>query len=132
MEATSLHHDRFDTPATHTHPSSYRPRRGLSIPSITVLDRSGHVIEDEQRSLFRFLIQNGCGADILFGVGTTGEWNRISNEERQRLIRIETDEVSKINRSIQNSPVEAWVGVTAPTTSETLSNLKCAVEAGAD
>lgn len=110
----------------------YRPRRGLSIPSVTVLDQRGRIIEDEQRNLFRFLIQQGRGADILFGVGTTGEWNRISNEERQRLIRIETDEVARINRVLQGTPVEAWVGVTAPTAADTLSNLRCALEAGAD
>ena len=62
----------------------YEPRRGLSIPSVTVLDSAGHVIEDEQRSVFRFIAQEGSGADIIFGVGTTGEWNRIANSERQR------------------------------------------------
>src|SRR6266852_4874107 len=51
----------------------YQPRRGLSIPAITVLDATGRVIEEEQRSVFRYLAQQGRGADILFGVGTTGE-----------------------------------------------------------
>src|SRR5204863_10098649 len=78
----------------------YQPRRGLSIPAISVLDSRGHIIEEEQRSVFRYLAQQGRGADILFGVGTTGEWNRISNCERQRLIWIETDEVAGINRNI--------------------------------
>src|SRR6185295_8863544 len=78
-------------------PFCYQPRRGLSIPAVTVLDDNGRVIEDEQRNLFRFLAQRGRGADILFGVGTTGEWNRIDNSERQRLIWIETDEVARIN-----------------------------------
>lgn len=118
-----------------SHRFSYKPRRGLSIPSITVLDASGCVIEEEQRSVFRYLAQQGHGADILFGVGTTGEWNRISNGERQRLIWIETDEAARINRDISErglQPVEAWVGVTAATRSETLANLECALEAGAD
>ena len=113
----------------------YQPRRGLSIPAITVLDSSGHIIEDEQRSVFRYLAQQGRGADILFGVGTTGEWNRISNSERQRLIWFETDEVASINQNISISevpPVEAWVGVTANTRRETLANLECALEARAD
>jgi len=113
----------------------YQPRRGLSIPAITVLDSSGRVIEDQQRSVFRHLAQQGCGADILFGVGTTGEWNRISNDERQRLILIETEEVARIN--LENSgrdlqPVEAWVGVTGTTRAETLANIECALEARAD
>jgi dihydrodipicolinate synthase/N-acetylneuraminate lyase len=113
----------------------YQPRRGLSIPAITVLDAAGRVIEEEQRRVFRYLAQGGYGADILFGVGTTGEWNRISNDERQRLIRIETDEVALINQEISKrelQPVEAWVGVTASTRVETLANLECAIEARAD
>lgn len=113
----------------------YQPRRGLSIPAITVLDPNGRVIEEEQRRVFRYLAQQGRGADILFGVGTTGEWNRISNSERQRLIWIETDEVARINREISElelQPVEAWVGVTATTRSDTLANIECAIEARAD
>jgi dihydrodipicolinate synthase/N-acetylneuraminate lyase len=113
----------------------YEPRRGLSIPSVTVLDSAGRVIEDEQRSVFRFIAQEGSGADIIFGVGTTGEWNRIANSERQRLIRIEADEVARINERVARRglrPVEAWVGVTAQTRGETLANLECAIDAGAD
>ncbi|MFY9610280.1 MAG: hypothetical protein WAU45_16905, partial [Blastocatellia bacterium] len=113
----------------------YHPRRGLSIPSITVLDAPGRVVEDEQRRLFRYLAQEGLGADIVFGGGTTGEWNRISNAERQRLIWIETGEVGRMNQEVsicERQPTEAWVGVTAPTTAETLANLECALEARAD
>jgi dihydrodipicolinate synthase/N-acetylneuraminate lyase len=114
---------------------AYQPRRGLSIPSITVVDGLGRVIEAEQRRVFRYLVQDGLGADIVFGGGTTGEWNRISNDERQRLIWIETDEVGRINQEVSRrgrQPAEAWVGVTAPTTAETLSNLECALEARTD
>ncbi|HSE97680.1 MAG TPA: dihydrodipicolinate synthase family protein [Blastocatellia bacterium] len=113
----------------------YQPRRGLSIPSITVLDRDGRVIEEQQRRVFRFDAQQGYGADIIFGVGTNGEWNRISNGERQRLIWIETDEVRRINSDLTPDglrPVEAWVGVTSSTCEETLANIECAIEAGAD
>lgn len=113
----------------------YYPRRGLSIPAITVLDATGRVIEEDQRRLFRYLVQSGQGADIVFGVGTTGEWNRISNRERQRLIWIETDEVARINRESSQrgtQPVEGWVGVTGATRIETLANLECALEARAD
>lgn len=114
---------------------SYQPRRGLSIPAVTVLDERSRIIEDEQRNLFRFLAQQGRGADIVFGVGTTGEWNRISNDERQRLIWIETDEIARVNRNAlerEQRPIEAWVGVTAQTAKETLSNLECALDARAD
>jgi dihydrodipicolinate synthase/N-acetylneuraminate lyase len=113
----------------------YQPRRGLSIPSITVLDGEGRVIEEQQRSVFRFNAQQGYGADIIFGVGTNGEWNRISNGERQRLIWIEADEVKHINSDLAARgmrKVEAWAGVTAASAEETLANLECAVEAGSD
>src|SRR5690348_11060311 len=75
----------------------YSPRRGLSIPAVTALDAQNRVIEDEQRRIFRHLAQSGLGADIIFACGTTGEWNRITNAERQKLIRIQADEVSRIN-----------------------------------
>ena len=120
---------------THRAVGRYQPRRGLSIPAITVVDSHGRVIEDEQRRVFRHLAQQGRGADILFGVGTTGEWNRISNSERQRLIWIETDEVGQINREVsmrETEPLEAWVGVTGATRSETLANIECALDARAD
>jgi dihydrodipicolinate synthase/N-acetylneuraminate lyase len=113
----------------------YQPRRGLSIPAITVLDARFRVIEDEQRRVFRHLAQHGRGADILFGVGTTGEWNRISNSERQRLIWIEADEVAQINQDStrrETQPLEAWVGVTGATRNETLANLECALDSRAD
>ena len=116
-----------------TRQSAYHPRPGLSIPVITVLDENDRVIEEDQRRLFRYVIQEGKGADIIFGCGTTGEWNRISNLERQRLIYIEVDEVARINRDLPDvQPVEAWVGVTGSSRLETLDNLKCALVAGAD
>src|SRR5215510_3263465 len=120
--------------AGETQRSGYRPRHGLRIPAVTVLDEHDRVIEEDQRRLFRYVIQEAKGADIIFGVGTTGEWNRISNSERQRLIWIETDEVARINRDLSGDvqPVEAWVGITGSTRLETLDNLKCALDARAD
>jgi dihydrodipicolinate synthase/N-acetylneuraminate lyase len=76
---------------------SYTPKPGLNVPVITVLDDSGRVIADEQRRVVRHVIQNGYGADVVFGAGTTGEWNRIANAERQRIMEIEVDEVRRIN-----------------------------------
>jgi dihydrodipicolinate synthase/N-acetylneuraminate lyase len=76
---------------------NYTPKSGLNVPVITVLDDSGRVIADEQRRVIRHVVQNGCGADVVFGVGTTGEWNRIANAERQRIMEIEVDEVRRIN-----------------------------------
>lgn len=99
------------------------------------MDERGRIVEDEQRRVFRHNAQQGNGADILFGVGTTGEWNRITNDERRRLIEIEADEVRRINAQLSTNnktPIEAWAGVTAETRRETLANLECALDAGAD
>jgi len=76
---------------------NYTPKSGLNVPVITVLDDSGRVIADEQRRVIRHVVQNGYGADVVFGVGTTGEWNRIANAERQHIMEIEVDEVRRIN-----------------------------------
>jgi dihydrodipicolinate synthase/N-acetylneuraminate lyase len=130
FETTSLAHAQ-----TEYNPHNYVPRRGLSIPSITVLDSEGSVIEEEQRRVFCHNAQHGMGADIIFGAGTTGEWNRISNHQRQKLIRIQADEIARINRELVASGrqrVEGWAGVTATTREEVLSNLECAIDAGAD
>src|SRR4029077_18451733 len=45
----------------------YQPQHGLSIPSVTILDERGRVIEEQQRSVFRHNVQQGFGADIIFG-----------------------------------------------------------------
>ncbi len=111
------------------------PRRGLSIPSLTVMDKSGRVIEAEQRRLFRYNAQQGYGADIIFGCGTTGEWNAITNAERRRLMSFEIDEVANLNGNLtaaHQSTIEAWVGVTADSKAETLANIEYALDLGAD
>ena len=113
----------------------YQPRHGLSIPSVTILDSGGRVIEEQQRQVFRHNVQQGFGADIVFGGGTTGEWNRITNIERQRLVWIEADEIARLNREVRpfgRQPIEAWVGITSETRAETLMNLECAIDAGVD
>ena len=48
----------------------YLPRPGLSTPIVTIFDREGRVLEDEQRALVRFVVQDGRGADIVFAAGT--------------------------------------------------------------
>src|SRR5262245_60063549 len=141
---------------------NYTPKSGLNVPVITVLDDSGKVIADEQRRVVRHVVQSGYGADVVFGVGTTGEWNRIANAERQRIMEIEVDEVRRINAlwiadcgensrpaihspqseglqsAIQESAirspqsVEAWVGVNGSTRAEILANLDAAIQLGAD
>jgi len=124
---------------------NYTPKPGLNVPVITVLDDSGRVIADQQRRVIRHAVQSGYGADVIFGVGTTGEWNRLANTERQRIMEVEVDEVRKINaelggsasytpRSALRTPhsVEAWVGVNGSTRAEILANLDAAIHLGAD
>jgi dihydrodipicolinate synthase/N-acetylneuraminate lyase len=139
---------------------NYAPKPGLNAPVITVLDDSGRVIADEQRRVIRHVVQNGYGADVVFGVGTTGEWNRIANSERQRIMDVEVDEVRRINAELRGSRigdrgsriegrigdaifyprssildprlVEAWVGVNGSTRAEILDNLDAAIQLGAD
>ncbi len=120
---------------------SYTLKRGLNVPVVTVLDEAGRAIADDQRRVFRHVAQSGCGADMIFGVGTTGEWNRISNAERQCVMEIEVDEVRQINAELSDpqsqnpdpqSKVEAWVGVNGSTRAEILANLDAAIQLGAD
>ncbi len=102
---------------------------------VTVLDAAGCVAEADQRALVRYVIQDGFGADVVFAAGTTGEWDRIANSVRQRVVQVCAEEVAKENtRRGQEGgrAVEAWAGITAPTARETLENLEFAIFAGAD
>ena len=103
------------------------PTRGLSIPCVTVLDPDGGLLEEDQRRLVRFLIQSGRGADVLFAMGTTGEWNRVAPDLRHAVMRIAVEETRKTRQG-----VEAWVGVTASDARQTLASLEYALELGAD
>ncbi|MDH5307803.1 MAG: dihydrodipicolinate synthase family protein, partial [Myxococcales bacterium] len=107
---------------------------GLSVPVVSVLDPDGQLIESEQRAVVRYVVQDGCGADVIFAAGTTGEWHRIANRERQRVVQICAEEVAKANAALgpdAGRPVEAWAGITAPTPRETLENLDFAIAHGA-
>jgi len=109
----------------------YIPRPGLSVPIVTILDRQGRILEDQQRAAVRFAIQDGAGADIIFAAGTTGEWDRIDNPRRQAVVRVAIDECRRA-RATAAKKIEAWAGITAHTRAETLANLASAIEAGAD
>ncbi len=113
---------------------SYTPHRGLSIPCITCLDANGEPIDADQRRLVRWLIQGGRGADVIFVMGTTGEWNKLDQARRHRVIRVVVEETRKHEGRLAQAgdrPVEAWVGLTAPTRAETLETLELALEIGA-
>lgn len=112
-----------------------RPKPGLSVPVLTILDDEGSLLEADQRALVRHVVQEGAGADIIFSAGTTGEWDKIDNDTRQAVIRVCAEEVAKTNRQLtamDADGVEHWAGVTAPTARETLANLEFALECGAD
>lgn len=110
-----------------------RPCPGLSVPVVTVLSPSGELLEEDQRALVRFVVQEGHGADVVFAAGTTGEWDRVSPEVQRRVIQLCAEEVSKVNATLTSGrPVEAWAGVTAHSPEQTLENLSAAIVAGAD
>jgi len=111
--------------------SEYLPRPGLSTPIVTILSPAGEVLEDEQRSAVRYMIQGGRGADILFAAGTTGEWDRMDNRGRQTVARIVVDECRRTSLAIGRR-IEAWVGITAHTRADTLENLEYAMHLDAD
>jgi len=105
------------------------------VPVVTVLDEGGEVAEADQRSLVRYVIQSGWGADVIFAAGTTGEWDRVANPVRQRVVQLCAEEVAKENARLlpkPGRPVEAWAGITAPTPRETLENLEFAIASGSD
>ena len=102
------------------------PPRGLSVPCVTALAPDGSFLEEDQRRLVRYLIQGGRGADVIFVMGTTGEWNRLGAAVRQRAISVVVEEVAKHDAAAE-TPVEAWVGITAPTVAETLETLELAL-----
>jgi dihydrodipicolinate synthase/N-acetylneuraminate lyase len=109
----------------------YIPRPGLSVPIVTILDARGRILEDQQRAVVRFALQDGVGADIIFAAGTTGEWDRIDNSRRQAVARIAIDECRRA-RATAAKKIEAWAGITAHTRADTLDNLNHAIQAGAD
>jgi dihydrodipicolinate synthase/N-acetylneuraminate lyase len=112
----------------------YAPRRGLSIPIVSCLSPDGEPNDTDQRRLVRYLMQGGRGADVLFVMGTTGEWNKLDQRRRHRVIRVVVEETKKHETRLAQAgerPVEAWVGLTAPTRAETLETLELALEIGA-
>ncbi len=108
------------------------PRHGLSVPVVTVLDGDGGLLEEDQRTLVRYAVQDGRGADVLFAAGTTGEWDRIALPVQQRCIQVCAEEAAKLNAGLSPERVEVWAGITAHSARDTLANLEFACAAGAD
>ena len=79
-------------------------KRGLNVPALNIVDEAGRIIIDQQRQLLRHLVQDGRGTDVIFGVGTTGEWNRLRNPERLRGMEVTIDEVRQISEGETTLP----------------------------
>lgn len=112
-----------------------RPKPGLSVPLVTVLDEGGRLLEEDQRALVRFVVQEGYGADVVFAAGTTGEWDRVGPAVQRAVVQIAAEEVAKANAALASDDaarVECWAGVTAHTPEDTLENLDFALAQGAD
>ncbi len=112
-----------------------RPKHGLSVPVVTVLDEAGGLVEEDQRALVRHVVQEGYGADVVFAAGTTGEWDRTPAALQRRVVAVCVEEVAKQNAGLGVQPterVECWAGITAHTPEDTLQNLDFSIAAGAD
>jgi dihydrodipicolinate synthase/N-acetylneuraminate lyase len=103
---------------------------------VTAVDAEGELAESDQRAIVRHVLQDGYGADVVFAAGTTGEWDKVDNDVRQRVVQVSVEEVAKANArrgpGASGRAVEAWAGVTAPSRHETLANLDFAIACGAD
>ncbi len=112
-----------------------RPKRGLSVPVVTILDDAGDLVEDDQRALVRHVVQNGYGADVVFAAGTTGEWDQVTADVQRRVIQVCNEELAKLNVELgveRERRVESWAGITAHSPEDTLENLDFAIASGAD
>ena len=113
---------------------------GVSVPTLTAFTTSSgsgdnlFLASADQRNLLKFIVQDGFGADIIFGVGTTGEWNCVSNLMRQETMTVHAEFMAEWNQGRAgagrepvhqdgHARVPCWVGITAPTAKETLDNL---------
>jgi 2-dehydro-3-deoxy-D-pentonate aldolase len=65
--------------------------RGIYTPNLVPFDDDGRINEGELRRMVNWLIEKGVSG--LYPNGSTGEFIRLSFEERKRVIRIVADEV---------------------------------------
>ncbi len=64
---------------------------GIFVPNMVPFDKDGKVNEPELRRYVNWLIEQG--AHGLYPNGTTGEFVRLSTDERKRVIAVIVDEV---------------------------------------
>jgi 4-hydroxy-tetrahydrodipicolinate synthase len=96
--------------------------QGLMTPIITIFDKNDEIFEDGLRDQVNFLIDNGV--DMIFPCGSTGEFTKLSEEEKKITIEVIIDEV--------NGRVPVFAGTAADSTKETIVHSKFAEDVGAD
>ncbi|MCC5833177.1 MAG: dihydrodipicolinate synthase family protein [Opitutales bacterium] len=72
-------------------PEKKYPLKGIYVPNLVPYDDKGRINERELRRMIRWLIDQGVSG--LYPNGSTGEFIRLSFEERLRLVEIIADEV---------------------------------------
>lgn len=63
--------------------------KGVIVPMVTPFHEDGSLDEEGLRKLTKWLIKQGV--DALFPMGGTGEWPKLSYDERKRIINITVD-----------------------------------------
>jgi 4-hydroxy-tetrahydrodipicolinate synthase len=96
--------------------------QGVVIPTVTLFDESGSIDWEANGRLTDRLIESG--ADALFPLGTTGEAQHLTYDERERMIRWSADYVG--------GRVPVLAGVGDPSTEVTRRLARAAQDAGAD
>jgi 4-hydroxy-tetrahydrodipicolinate synthase len=64
--------------------------QGIFTPTLVALDERGEINEREQRRFISWLIEHGVHG--LYPNGSTGEFTRLTAEERRRIVKITCDE----------------------------------------
>ena len=96
--------------------------KGLMTPMITVFNKDDEVSEQGLKDQVNFLIENGV--DMLFPCGSTGEFAKLSDDERKFVISTVINEV--------NGRVPVFAGTAADSTKATIMHSKYAEDVGAD
>lgn len=96
--------------------------KGLMTPMITVFDKNDEVSVQGLRDHINFLLENGI--DMIFTCGSTGEFSKLSDDERKLILRTAINEI--------NGKVPVFAGTAADSTKDTIMHSKYAQDAGAD
>ncbi len=87
--------------------------------------------EHEYRRLIQHVVADGRGCDVVFALGTTGEFYALDNGVGKNYSSIAIDEVRELNRKNRRR-VEVAVGVTSHSWRESINFAKFAERCGAD